>query len=74
MGELADAIDGVVVVKGQQVMPAGEGIGLADQLERAAGVGREDAQVFLGVGVEELEHVFARAFDQFGGGQGGGVG
>ena len=55
-------------------MPAGEGIGLAHQLERAAGVGREDAQVFLGVGVEEFEHVLARVLHQFGGSQGGGVG
>jgi hypothetical protein len=62
-----------VVVEGQQVVPAGERIRLAHQLERPAGVGRENAQVLFGVGVEELEHVLARVLHQFGGSHGGGI-
>ena len=43
MGELADAVDGVVIVVAQQVDAAGpEGIGLADQSQRPGGVRRED--------------------------------
>ena len=46
--ELADAVDRVVVVVGEQEAAAGrERIGLADELERAAGVGREDDLVLV---------------------------
>ena len=46
--KLANAVDGVVIVVGQEVMAARcEGIGLAHQLQRAAGVGRKDHGVFV---------------------------
>ena len=54
--ELADAVHGVVVVEGEQELVSGrERVGLADQLQRVAGVGREHHRVLVGVGAEEVE-------------------
>ncbi len=52
--ELADAVDRVVVIEEEQVLPAGlEGIGLAKQLERVGGIGGEDDGVFAGIGMKK---------------------
>ena len=65
--ELADAVDGVVIIEGQQVVVAGtEGIRLADQLERAGRVRREDDHVLVGGGVEVAQDVLARLLDTLG--------
>ncbi len=64
-GELADAVHRVVVVVRQQEAPAGlERIGLADQLQRPARVGRENDAVLVRVGVEEREDRLARIGDE----------
>jgi hypothetical protein len=74
-GEFADPVDRVVIVEGQQVVAAlPEGIGFADQFERAAGVLGEDDNVLFRRGVEELQNVLAGAFDQTGLGLRGWVG
>ena len=55
--ELPDAVHGVVVVVGEQVDAArSERVGLADQLERPAGVGGEDDLELVLRGVEEAAH------------------
>jgi hypothetical protein len=62
--ELADAVDGVVVIDGEEVAAARrEGITLADVLERAAGVQGEDRRV-LADGVEETQDRLPGPFDQ----------
>ena len=75
MGELADAVDRIVVIKGQQVVATlAERIGLADQLKGAAGVlGKDDDVLFRG-GVEILQDILSGALDQVRGKMGGGVG
>ena len=56
-GELADAVDRVVVVeREQEAIPGVEGVGLADEPQRAGRVGREDRDVLLRIGAEELQH------------------
>ncbi len=75
MRKLADAIDRVVVVKSQQVVVAGsKRIGLPDDFQRAAGVGRKNDIILCRVGVEILEHIGPGRFDVVGGNDGGGVG
>ena len=47
-GELADPVDGVVVVEREQEPVAGvKRVGLADEAQRARGVGGEDRDVLL---------------------------
>ena len=59
--ELADPVDGVVVVVAEQVARAGlERVRLTHQLQRVAGVLREDDVVFLRICREELVHRFTR--------------
>ena len=65
VGELADAVHRVVVVVGQAEHPArAERVRLADELESAAGVGREDDLVVVLRGVEEASHGGAGLVDQ----------
>ena len=65
--ELADPVDGVVVVEGEQEAVAGvERVRLADEPQRAGGVRGEDRDVLVGRGVEELEHGRAGALDELG--------
>src|SRR6266700_4099384 len=72
--ELADAVDGVVVIEEEQVLPAGlEGIGLAEQLERVGGIGGEDDGIFARIGTKKLEHKGTGSFVQFSRGAGGGI-
>lgn len=74
-GEFADAVDGVVIVEGEEVTAAlAEGVGFAHQFEGAAGIGGEDDDVLGGVGMEEAQDGFAGAIDAPGGGCRGGVG
>jgi hypothetical protein len=48
-GELADAVDRVVVVEGEQeAIPWAEGVGLADEPQRPGRVGCEDRDVLIG--------------------------
>lgn len=71
---LADTVDRVVVVEGEQVAAAcPERVALANQLERCAGIVGEDAGVFLRVGIEELEDLNTGFLHQAGGLRGGGV-
>ena len=71
-GELADAVDGVVVVVGEQEATAGrERVRLADELERAARVGREDDLELVLGGVEEAAHRVARLLGELGRGERG---
>ena len=66
-GELADPVDGVVVVEGEQEPVSGvERVRLADQPQRAGRVRGEDRDVLLGRGVEELQHGRASALDELG--------
>src|SRR5713226_4639413 len=70
--ELADAVDGVVVIEEEQVLPSRlEGIGLAQQLERVGGIGGEDDGVFARIGMKKLEYNGAGSFVQSGRGAGG---
>jgi hypothetical protein len=63
--ELADPVDRVVVVEGEQKAIAGvERVGLADKAQRAGRIGREDRDVVIRRGPEEVEHVGASALDQ----------
>ena len=63
--ELADAVDGIVVVEGEQEAVAGvERIGLADETQRAGRVRREDRDVLVPGGAEELEYRLARLLDE----------
>ena len=34
------------------------------EFQRAAGIGSEDGEIFVGIGVEKFEDVFARAFNR----------
>ena len=66
-GELADAVDRIVVVEGEQEAIAGaERVGLADEPQRAGRVGREDRDVLLRGGFEELEHARSGALQHLG--------
>jgi hypothetical protein len=66
-GELANPVDRVVVVEGEQeTIPLAEGVGLADKPQRAGGVGREDRLVLLGGGIEEPQHASSRTLEQLG--------
>ena len=57
-GKLADAIDRVVVIGGEgERATRSERIGLANQAQGRAGVGREDAEVLILRGVEERQDV-----------------
>jgi hypothetical protein len=63
--ELADAVDGVVVVEGEQeAISRTERIGLADESQRARRIRREDGDVFVGGGPKELEHRVAGPLDE----------
>ncbi len=74
-GELADAVDGVVIVERQQIAVAAlERVSLADEPQRPAGVRREDGQVLRRIRVEELEHGPARALHVFRHRRGAGIG
>ena len=54
-----------MVVDAEQVAPAsGERVCLAEELERAAGIGREDGDVLVARCVEKLQYGSARLFDQ----------
>ena len=54
--KLADAVDRIVVIEGEQEAIAGaERVRLADQAQRAGRVGREDRDVLLRGSSEELE-------------------
>ncbi|MNC85050.1 hypothetical protein D3C83_06250 [compost metagenome] len=62
-GELADAVDRVVIVGAQEQPPARrERKALAHVLQGARRIGRKDGGV-VGAGVEPLEHGAARPFD-----------
>src|SRR6266851_4436685 len=64
--KFADAIDGVVVIEEQEELPAGlEGIGLTYQLQCMAGIGAEDARVFVRGSMKKVQHTGTRPFDQF---------
>ena len=65
-GELADAVDRIVIVERRQKPAAlGEREALADVFQGAAGVEREDGRVVPGR-PEEVEHGRARALDEGG--------
>ena len=74
MGKFADPIDRVMVVESQHVTPIGEGVALTDEFERSAGVGRENGEIFVRVGIEEFVDLLARPLHEVGGGNGSGVG
>ena len=62
-GELTDAVDRVVVVRGERERAAGaERVGVTHQLQRAGRVGREDAHVVIARHAEEGEHRVAGPF------------
>lgn len=64
--KFTDAVDRVVVVEGEQEVAAGaEWIRLANQFERAAGVRREDSDVFPRRGVEAVQNLPTRPLVQF---------
>jgi hypothetical protein len=65
--ELANPVDRVVVVEGEQEAIAGaERVGLTDQAQRSGRVWGEDRDVLVGRGAEESEHGRARLFDELG--------
>ena len=73
--ELADAVDRVVVVGGEeQAAAVTERVGLADQAQRRAGVGREHDVVLVGRGVQEPEDRVARRLREAGRGVAGRAG
>ena len=74
-GKLADAIDRIMVVKGEQIAAAGgERVGFADQFEGAAGVLGEDADIFSWIGVEKFQYPAAGCVHPMRHGLRGGVG
>jgi hypothetical protein len=65
--ELADPVDGVVVVEGEQeAVTAAERVRLADQAQRAGRVRGEDRDVLVRCGAEGVEHGCTHVLDQLG--------
>jgi hypothetical protein len=63
--ELTNPVDGVVVVGGEdEPAPLGERKGLADELQRTAGVRREDDRVLVPRSVDECQDRRAGAVGQ----------
>ena len=78
MSKLTDAVDGVVVIEGEEVLPTGsKGIRLPYELKRTCGIGCEDGHIFIGGCIEIVEHIGANMLNQIGhslGSRIGGVG
>src|SRR6266542_1844567 len=70
--ELADAVDGIVVIEQEQKLPTRtKGIRLTDQLEGVCGIGGENDRVFVRGSMKKFEDEGSRPFVQFGHGAGG---
>src|SRR5258708_6930088 len=73
-GKLADAVDRVVVIEGEQVLPTrSKGIRLPYKLKRTTGIGSEDDRIFIRGRIEVGEHIVANMLNKFSGGLGGRV-
>jgi hypothetical protein len=65
--KLANAVDGVVVVEGQEIVALRrERIGLADEAQGSTCVLSEADHVFVGRGIEESEYLLAGTIDPLG--------